>query len=370
MNPFTIRGYHGPKYFCDREVETQNLITAITNQQDVTLYAYRRLGKSALIQHVFHKIPKAYHTIYVDLWGTTSTSDLVEEMANAIIRSGVLGKGSFGEKLNTFVRSLGASLSFGMDGQPSVSLMVNDKQRQFGNLEQVFLFLQNLSSPVVLALDEFQEINNYHDSLVLEGKLRALGQQSTNIRFIFSGSEQDLLNQIFNKYKRPFYQSTRMMELGKIDKKPYIDFIEKHFKAAKKPLKRTLIEYILALTYGHTRYVQVICNHLYTVKTTPQTQLEFDKIYYGYLEEQSFFYAEIPNRVTRQQWEVIKAFSKTGLVKGTTGASFLKLAGITNASSMSRVINALAAKQYIIKDKGGWRLYDVFLEHYLKFVAL
>ena len=370
MNPFTIKSYHGPKYFCDRDGETKKLITAITNQQDVTLYAYRRLGKSALIQHVFHKVPKGYHTVYVDLWGTTSISDLVKEMANAIIRSGTFGKRNFSDKFNDFVRSLGASLSFGIDGQPSVSMVVNDQQRQFSNLEQVFLFLQNLPNPIVLALDEFQEINNYSDNLSLEGKLRALAQQCSNIRFIFSGSEKELLNQIFNKYKRPFYQSTRMMELGKIDPTLYGDFIEKHFKAGKKTIPRNVIDYILQLTYGHTRYVQVICNHLYTEEKMPQTQVEFEKIYYGFLEEQSSFYAEIPDRITRQQFEVIKAFAKMGMVKETTGAAFLREAGISNASSMSRVINALSGKQFIIKDEGQWRLYDVFLEHYLRFVAL
>ncbi len=370
MNPFTIKNYHGPKYFCDREEENKKLITAMTNQQDITLYAYRRLGKSALIKHVFHQMPRGYLPVFVDLWGTTSISDMVKEMANAIITSGAFGKQNFGDKFNDFIRSLGASLSFGIDGQPSVSMVVNDRQKQLNNLEQVFRFLQNLPNEVVLALDEFQEINNYPDSLSLEGKLRALGQQCSNIRFIYSGSEKDLLNEIFNKYKRPFYQSTRMMALGKIDPVQYGNFIEKHFKADKRPLPRTVIDYILQLTYRHTRYVQVICNHLYTEAEVPQTLAEFEKTYYGFLEEQSSFYAEIPDRITRQQWEVIKAFAKTGMVKETTGSGFLREAGITNASSMSRVINALSSKQFIIKDEGCWRLYDVFLEHYLRFVAL
>ena len=93
-------------------------------------------------------------------------------------------------------------------------------------------------------------------------------------------------------------------------------------------------------------------------------------MYYSFLEEQSSFYAEIPDRITRQQFEVIKAFARMGMVKETTGAPFLREAGISNASSMRRVINALSSKQFIIKDEGHWRLYDVFLEHYLRFVAL
>ena len=370
MNPFLIKGYHGPEYFCDREEETAKLISAVKNQQDVTLYAYRRLGKSALIKNVFYHLSKDYITVYADLWGTTSVSGMVKEMANAVIRSGAFGKRGFGSKFNDFVKSLGASFSIGMDGLPSVGMMLNDRKREFADLEQVFRFLQGLSQPVVFALDEFQEIKNYPDSIPLEGKLRALSQESSNIRFIYSGSEKNLLSEIFNKYDRPFYQSTRMIGLGKIDNDLYCAFIDKHFKEAKKPLSPEIITHILDITYRHTRYVQSICNYLYSLPKLPGNLGEFDSAYFEYLQEQSVFYAELPDRVTRQQFEVIKAFARNGKVKQTTGAAFLKDSGVSNSSSMSRVINALTSKQFIIQDEGYWRLYDVFLEHYLRFVAL
>ena len=41
-NPFLIRGYAGPEYFCDRVAETQKLVSAISNGRDVTLVAARR----------------------------------------------------------------------------------------------------------------------------------------------------------------------------------------------------------------------------------------------------------------------------------------------------------------------------------------
>jgi len=53
MNPFLIKGYISPQYFCNRLSETDTLISAIRNNQDITLFGHRRLGKSALIHHVF-----------------------------------------------------------------------------------------------------------------------------------------------------------------------------------------------------------------------------------------------------------------------------------------------------------------------------
>lgn len=55
-NPFLIYAYAGPKYFCDRIEETEHLISALRNGRNVTLMSPRRMGKTGLIQNVFHQI--------------------------------------------------------------------------------------------------------------------------------------------------------------------------------------------------------------------------------------------------------------------------------------------------------------------------
>ncbi len=45
-NPFLVRGYYGPEYFCDRQKETEQLVDSVLNEGDVTLIAPRRYGKT------------------------------------------------------------------------------------------------------------------------------------------------------------------------------------------------------------------------------------------------------------------------------------------------------------------------------------
>lgn len=59
-NPFLIYAYAGPKYFCDRIEETEHLISALRNGRNVTLMSPRRMGKTGLIQNVFHQIRREY----------------------------------------------------------------------------------------------------------------------------------------------------------------------------------------------------------------------------------------------------------------------------------------------------------------------
>jgi len=367
MNPFVIKGYKGAKYFCNRKKESDILIDAIKNSQDITLYAYRRLGKSALIQHVFNKIDKEYCCIYVDIWGTTKVQEFIRELANGVMKSDYFSKRNLTSKVLSFMKSIGASFSFGMDGLPKIDLIFNDKTQVFKNLEEIFSFLNKSDKSIVVAIDEFQEIKKYENEIPFEGKLRALVQQSKNITFLFSGSEHHLLTEIFNKYNKPFYQSTRMIAIDKIDKQDYREFIIHHFKTAKKQIEPTIVDFILEITHMHTYYIQAISNFLYSQYTLPHNIDEFNNIYREYISEKRVFYSELPERLTKQQFAAVKSFAMLGKVASPTSGEFLERTTIKSASSMQRVISSLLNKQIIIKDEGNYRLYDVFCEHFLKY---
>lgn len=367
MNPFLLKGYINSKYFCNRIQETENLISAIRNNQDVTLYGYRRLGKSALIHHVYKKLEKEFTCIYSDIWGTSNVDEFIKELANAVIKSKIFSKRSYSDKLLSFLKSIGASFNIGIDGLPSVNLIYNGRGQDFKALEELFEFLKNLNKPIIFAIDEFQEIKKYNNNIPFEGKLRALIQQCSKVVFIYSGSEHHLLNDIFNDYKKPFYQSTRMISIGKIEKELYKKFIYEHFKKSKKQIDQALIDHILEITHLHTYYVQAIANLLYSLVELPKSIEEFELIYRDYILEKSVFYLELPERLTKQQFSVIKAFGTTGIVTTPTSADFMERAKIRNPSSMHRAIKSLLEKQIIIKDSDNFRLYDVFLEHFIRY---
>ena len=65
-NPFIVSGYVADDYFCDREVETVELIKAITNGRNMVIVSPRRMGKTGLIEHCFHQkeIVRKYHTFF------------------------------------------------------------------------------------------------------------------------------------------------------------------------------------------------------------------------------------------------------------------------------------------------------------------
>lgn len=84
-NPFVLRGYRGPEYFCDREAETRRIVSALENERNTTLMAPRRYGKTGLIRHVFGRLPDDYASVYVDIYATRNLAEFTQAFANAVI---------------------------------------------------------------------------------------------------------------------------------------------------------------------------------------------------------------------------------------------------------------------------------------------
>ena len=82
-NPFLIRGYAGPSYFCDRTEETQKLVSAISNGRDVTLVAPRRYSKTGLIHNAFQVLDKTHATVYLDIFAIEDLTTFVQTFAAA-----------------------------------------------------------------------------------------------------------------------------------------------------------------------------------------------------------------------------------------------------------------------------------------------
>ena len=72
-NPFVVYGYKGAEYFCDRQKETEKMISTLHNERNITLVAPRRMGKTGLIHHVFHQMEEQYEGVkcfYLDIFAT------------------------------------------------------------------------------------------------------------------------------------------------------------------------------------------------------------------------------------------------------------------------------------------------------------
>lgn len=372
MNPFVIKGYAGPEYFCDRDKESQRLLNAIRNGRDITLVSLRKMGKTGLIHHLFEILGEenSHETIYLDILHTQDLNSFINQLATAVYRL----KKPAGKKIMDFLaafRYLRPVVSVDpLSGSPSVSLHIQGEGAQQTTLQELFSILQERSAQrmIVLAIDEFQQVGFYPEKNT-EGILRGIIQMQPNIRFIFSGSNKSMLMRMFGDATRPFYQSTEMVYLEEIPEAPYREFITRYFNANNRKVDEASLEELLRWTRCHTWYLQYACNRIF------ETGLDLGP---GALREiipdilTSFepFYLEYRSLLTRHQWQMLKAIAHADSASAITSGDFIRTYNLTNASTVKRSVEALTEKEMIYHRDGCYFVYDVFLSRWLELMEV
>jgi uncharacterized protein len=368
-NPFIISGYISPEYFCDREKETDAVIDAIRNRRHITMFSPRRLGKTGLIKHVFYagNDRKYFIPIYADILSTGSLKDFTEVFGRSVLSALAVNQSAIKKILKGLASIRPKAGIDPASGEPYISIAISGEQEAADSLDIVFGFLRKQNKHFAIAIDEFQQVINYPERNV-EAVLRTHIQQTSNVSMLFSGSRRHILTGIFFSTDRPFYNSTQMMEIGKIANEEYKSFISSNFEKNAMKIEDAAIDLILGITTTHTFYVQYLCNRLFGEghKVTTET---VNKMLIKIITENEAVYASYINLLTPLQFRILKAIAINGPVRYLTSSDFLSSNNLGAASSVSVAVKSLMDKEFINLEGEIYSLNDMFFSSWLRFRA-
>lgn len=368
-NPFITSGYVSAEYFCDRIQESERLVREVLNGNNLALVSTRRMGKTGLIRHCFQfpEIQQSYYTFFIDIYDGRSLRDLVFALSKEILE----GLKPAGKKaLQGFwecMKSLQTSISFDVNGMPSLNLGLGDIQAPANTLDEIFRYLERADKPCIVAIDEFQQITGYAEGNV-EATLRTYVQHCNNARFIFAGSQRHIMGNMFLTASRPFYQSVSMMHLESIPLDEYIAFARMHFERCGKGIEENTVRDIYQRFEGVTWYIQKVLNTLFdmtpeqgvcSVEMVPEAiRLIIDSFRYTY--------SEILFRLPEKQKELLIAITKEGKAKAITSGAFIKKYKLASTSSVQSALKGLLEKEFVTQEMGICQIYDRFLGIWLR----
>jgi uncharacterized protein len=346
--PFPVTGYYGPSYFCDRENETKSILENIRGSSSTILTAQRRIGKTSLIMHILTKLPKGIKGIYLDILPTENMNGFLNELASAVIKD-IPDRKGFGRKVWDFIRSLRPTLTFDMlTGAPQVSFSLKDQEinRQ---IEAILKFLESQNEKIVIAIDEFQQILKYPEKNI-DAWFRSIIQRLKNVVFIFSGSQQHLMNELFTLPSRPFYNSARMLRIGKIENERYKSFIFKKFSESDILITGNVIDQMLAWSDDHTFYVQLICNRVFLRGNKTINEEDWKEEADKLLRENEPVFLNYRGLMTSAQWNMLKASALENELYEPTGNEFISKHSLGNPATVLRTLQALLRMELIYFD--------------------
>ena len=309
--------------------------------------------------------PKIYRLLYLDILPTTCLSDFVREFGKAILVEEQNRSGNYLKKITKLISGIRGKLTFNqLTGIPELEIDYKKPHETEKDVATICQYLEEQDSRYIIAIDEFQQIVNYPEKNV-EALLRTQIQQHNSINFIFSGSNKHILSSMFSQYGRPFYQSSDIMNLGRISKNIYSEFIVNHFAKYKRSIEIELVNEVLDDYDCYTFYVQYIFNQIFATQITKITHELVVEIAQQILVEREYIYYNYKNLLTNNQFALMKAIAKEWKVERPNSGEFIKKYNLIQASSVNVSLKSLINKDMIYEDGNGYQVYDLFFSKWL-----
>lgn len=369
-NPFVITKKIPDELFCDRIEETAFLIKQIENGRNVVLISPRRLGKSELIHHFFaqKQISDSYYTFFVDIYSATNLQEMCYIFGKTVYERLKTKKERHWKAFFNTIKSLRACFKIDpITGEPSMELGIAAIENPTTTLEEIFAYLEEAEKPCIVAFDEFQQIAEFQEKRV-EAILRGPIQNCSNTSFIFSGSKQHSIEQMFHSKARPFYQSAQMMDLLPLKKEVYSEFTLRLFSQYGKKLDSSIPSAIYDEYEGTTWYMQMMMNELFAITDKGQTCTPsmVPTARENIINVQENSYKTQMSMLSPKQKMVLQAIAHEGTVKSVTSGAFIKKYFLDSASSVQSAVKGLTDKEVVSTTDTGTRVSDYFFSWWLK----
>ena len=366
-NPFVYEGYVSPEYFCDRTEETEKVISNLQNGRNITLVSPRKIGKTGLIKHAFHKIKetdKDAICIYTDIFHTQNQYDLAQTLGRAVVQERLTNTPNAINKVLAFFGSWRPAITFDpLTGAPTVTVNI-DRNHAEHTIESVFQYLKNCGKEVYFAIDEFQTITDYPEKGV-EAQLRSQIQFIHNVHFIFSGSRQHLMYEMFGSPKRPFYQSTTTMSLAPLHEEIYFDFASRFFHNKGGDLSAEVFNQLYQRFDGYTWYIQSVLNRLYEQEKRVTDNSQVVEAIRTILADKNDQYETLMTFLSDNQRRLLRGIAVEDIVSQPQSNKFTSCYELA-AGSVGKALAALIDKDLIYRTTAGYIVYDRFLDLWLK----
>ena len=251
--------------FIDRKKHLPIFKAYLENNQHVMIKAPRRFGKTSLIKQVFEH-EKSFHYIYVDLRRATNLTSL----ANQILEKAYsfAGVENFMEQFKKSITGLLKTIqSIKIDDIGEITLKhlengITDEREYFlHSLDVVEKISSKKELNIKFVLDEFQDILRISDDFILE-QMRSVIQHHEAVTYVFLGSIESIMTNIFSSKASPFFLFARIMSLDGLDIDELYDYTKEVFDKQNIKYDDSLLK-MLQFLQGHPDYSAQVLQALY-----------------------------------------------------------------------------------------------------------
>ena len=356
-NPFKFGTVVDGSYFTDREDELVKITSFIRGENHLILISPRRFGKTSLIRKIVNESGR--HHVYLDLQLVISADDFASQLLKRIYRLFPV------QKLKGYIKSFRLIPSIIMNpvtGETEISFKPGSKD--LNPLEDVLNLIDKLGSDekkIIVVLDEFQDI--FRIQTGLDRLLRSVMQNHKNTNYIFLGSSESMIRDIFEKKNSSFYRFGSLMTLPKISTQKFALFLEEKFKIITDQI-RVLSEGILNITDSHPYYTQQLAFTVWELLVRSEYSPGIvENAANDIVQSHDNDYERLWNSLNRTDMTILTGMADNSI--SPLSDEFSRLYGTGAVSTVFSTLQRLTRKGIIIKESTGYIMDDPFFKRWI-----
>lgn len=306
--PFIYGRIAEKENFTDRERETEMLVQNFTHLINTVIISPRRWGKTSLVNRTAEILAETRNDIricHIDIFNCRTEEQFYKAYANAILKTATNAWDDFIAGAKKYLGKLVPIVSLSDNSQSyEFTFGINFKEAEYSYDEILDLpekIAKESGKKFVVCIDEFQNINEYDDSLGFQRKLRSHWQRHTSVCYCLYGSKRHMLLNMFNNYEMPFYKFGDIMFLPKIQELDWIRFISSRFEATRKSISEEQCRKITELTKCHPYYTQQLSQQVWLRTSGKCTDRVIEESFLGVIGQLSLLFTNILDTLTPKQ---------------------------------------------------------------------
>lgn len=249
-NPFKFGTLVDNQYFTDRIEELEQINRTLNSPNHLILISPRRFGKSSLVKKAVTESKRPY--ISINMQQVTCIEDLASLLLKGVFHLHPWEKAkhllaNFRVMPTVSITPLGDNMEIGFQTTSNISALLEDA---LSLVEKV----SDEDNRIIVIFDEFQEFIEIEKGI--DKKMRSIIQEQSKINYIFLGSEESMMSDIFERKKSPFYHFGRLMRLKKIPYNDFYEYVNERIKNVVTDNQDRLTKEILSFTSCHPYYTQ------------------------------------------------------------------------------------------------------------------
>ena len=370
-NPFVYGEAVMGENFTDRIKELAEITRDLSSGERLFLISPRRYGKTSLILKALEELKKNdFYIVYMDLYKATSLQAFLEIYTRSIATAVETKTDKILKFFKNTLPGLRPTISLQPDGSASVGIELVPKVSDVLNfLDQIYDLPQKLAKKkgrnFIIVFDEFQEILNL-DGESMEKTMRACFQHHDRVGYLFAGSKRHILYDMVSNPERAFYKMGRIINLEKLPRLEFIDFLLNAFKTTGYKIESETLDTLLDLVEDYPYNAQYFCHKLWDeyadTKVIRSEYLEPTLI--RILNENAPVYISIWDSLTLHQRRVLQAIARNG-GQNILSQEFILENNLGNSSSVQTSIRLLMKRQILDRESGIYFLTDVFFREWI-----